>query len=126
MCEPVPSPASVVLANSLVNSAPLVVGIEDSQERHKLAQYIYKVSRTLIGDPLANQLNFPKQSTFGVLPWFRILAKCNRIMSRFFPKAAGKSNHANFTALLSGSRYDDEGITYDLPDHVYAEESSNW
>ena len=126
MCEPEPDAASIVLANSLVNSAPLVVGIDDPEERQKLAKYVYKVSRSLIGDPLANQLNYPKQSTFGVLPWFRSQAMYDRIMSRFFPKAARKSNFANFTTLLSGSRYDDEGIAYDLPDHVYAEESSDW
>ena len=126
MCEPEPDAASVVLANSLVNSAPLVVGIDDPEERQKLAKYVYKVSRSLIGDPLANQLNYPKQSTFGVLPWFRTQAMYDRIMSRFFPKAARKSNFANFTTLLSGSRYDDEGITYNLPDHVHAEESSDW
>jgi hypothetical protein len=126
MCEPAPAATSAVLANSLINSAPLVVGINDPEERRKLAQYVYKVSRSLIGDPLADQLNYPEQSTFGVLFWFRIQAKYDRIMLRFFPKIAGKSNYANFTTLLSGSRYDDEGITYDLPDHVYAEESSSY
>ena len=126
MCEPAPDSASIVLANSLVNSAPLVVGIDDPVDRQKLAKYVYKVSRSLIGDSLANQLNYPKQSTFGVLLWFRFQAWCDRIRSRFLPKIARKNNFANFTTLLSGSRYDDEGITYDLPDHVYAEESSDW
>ena len=126
MCEPDPDAASIVLANSLVNSAPLVVGIDDPQARQKLSKYVYKVSRALIGDTLADQLNYPKQSTFGVLPWFRAQATYDRFASRFLPKIAGKSNFSNFTTLLSGSRYDDEGITYDLPDHVYAEESSQW
>jgi hypothetical protein len=126
MCEPEPSASSVVLANSLVNSAPLVVGINDPAEGQKLSQYVYKVSRALIGDTLANQLNYPKQSTFGVLPWFRVQAKYDRFTSRFLPKIARKSNISNFTTLLSGSWYHEEGITYDLPDHVYAEESSKW
>lgn len=126
MCEPAPNATSAVLANSLVNSAPLVVGINDPEESRKLAQYVYKVSRSLIGNSLADQLNYPKQSTFGVLNWFRIQARYDRITSRYFPKVAGKSNYANFTTLLSGSRYDDEGITYDMPDHAYAEESSKW
>ncbi|WP_420433128.1 oxygenase MpaB family protein [Candidatus Poriferisocius sp.] len=126
MCEPEPGAASVVLANSLVNSAPLVVGINDSAEGQKLSQYVYKVSRALIGDTLANQLNYPKQSTFGVLPWFRVQAKYDRFTSRFLPKIARKSNVSNFTTLLSGSWFHDEGITYHLPDHVYAEKSSEW
>ncbi len=126
MCEPEPGASSVVLANSLVNSAPLVVGINDSAEGQKLSRYVYKVSRALIGDTLANQLNYPKQSTFGVLPWFRVQARYERFMSRFLPKIARKSNVSNFTTLLSGSWFHDEGITYHLPDHVYAEESSEW
>ncbi len=126
MCEPEPSTSSIVLANSLVNSAPLVVGISDPTEGQKLSQYVYKVSRSLIGDSLANSLNYPKQSTFGVLPWFRVQAKYDRFASRFLPKLARKSNISNFTTLMSGSWYHDEGITYHLPDHVYAEESSKW
>ncbi len=126
MCEPEPGASSVVLANSLVNSAPLVVGINDSAKGQKLSQYVYKVSRALIGDTLANQLNYPKQSTFGVLPWFRVQARYDRFTLRFFPKMARKSNVSNFTTLLSGSWFHDEGITYHLPDHVYAEESSEW
>ncbi|MCY3910910.1 MAG: oxygenase MpaB family protein [bacterium] len=126
MCEPEPSASSVVLANSLVNSAPLVVGIDDPVEGKKLSQYVYKVSRALIGDSLANQLNYPKQSTFGVLPWFRVQARYDRFTSWVLPKMARKSNASNFTTLMSGSWYHDEGITYDLPDHVYAEESSKW
>ncbi len=126
MCEPEPSASSVVLANSLVNSAPLVVGINDPEEGQKLSQYVYKVSRALIGDSLADSLNYPKQSTFGVLPWFRVQAKYDRFTSRFLPKIARKSNISNFTTLMSGSWYHDEGITYHLPDHVYAEESSQW
>lgn len=126
MCEPEPGISSIVLANSLVNSAPLVVGINDPVEAQKLSQYVYKVSRALIGDTLADQLNYPKQSTFGVLPWFRALARYDRLTLRFFPKIARKSNISNFTTLMSGSWYHDEGITYSLPDHVYAEESSQW
>ena len=126
MCEPEPSASSIVLANSLVNSAPLVVGINDSAEGQKLSQYVYKVSRALIGHSLANSLNYPKQSTFGVLPWFRVQARYDRFTLRFLPKAARKSNISNFTTLMSGSWYHDDGITYHLPDHVYAEKSSEW
>ena len=91
MCEPEPDAGSIVLANSLVNSAPLVVGIDDPEERQRLAKYVYKVSRSLIGDSLANQLNYPKQSTFGVLLWFRFQAWYDHIRLRFFPKIARKS-----------------------------------
>ena len=126
MCEPEPDEASIVLANALVNSAPLVVGIDDPVERRNLAKYVYKVSRAMIGDDLADKLHYPKQSTFGVLGSFRFQSAYDRLLKRWFPKYERHNNFTSFTTLLSGSRYDDDGITYRMPDHVYAERSSNW
>ena len=126
LCEPLPGPTSRVLANSLINSAPLVVGITDPVERSHLAQYVFKVSRALIGNDLADQVNYPKQSTFGVLGWFRTQSLYHRILARCLPRYESRSNFTGFTTLLSGSRYDDAGITYLMPDHVYAENSSSW
>ena len=126
LCEPEPEITSIAMAHSLINSAPLVVGVEDRDEQLKLTHYVFKVSQALIGNPLAKQLNFPKQSTFGALLWLRTQAKYSRIMSRYFPKRAGKNHFNNFTTLLSGSRFDEEGITYKMPDHVYAERSGRW
>ena len=126
MCEPAPGASSAVLANSLVNSAPLVVGINDPAERQNLAKYVYKVSRCLIGDAMADQLNYPGHSSFGVLGWFRLQSRYDRLMSRYFPKYVRKNNYTNFTTLLSGSRFDDDGISYRMPDHVHAEKSGSW
>lgn len=126
MCEPEPDEASIVLANALVNSAPLVVGIDDPVERRNLAKYVYKVSRAMIGHDLADKLHYPKQSTFGVLGWFRFQSTYDRLLRRYVPKYKRRNNFTSFTTLLSGSRYDDEGITYRMPDHVYAERSSRW
>ena len=126
MCEPEPDDASIALANALVNSAPLVVGIDDPTERRNLARYVYKVSRAMIGDSLADKLRYPKQSSFGVLGWFRFQARFERLLKRCFPKLERRNNFTSFTTLLSGSRYDDEGITYRMPDHVYAELSNDW
>ena len=126
LCEPEPDSSSIVLANALVNSAPLVVGIDNPDERRNLAKYVYKVSRALIGDELADQLNYPKQSAFGVLLWFRTQAAYDRVMSKWFPNRVRKNNFTNFTTLLSGSRFDDGGISYRMPDHVYSEESGSW
>ena len=47
------------MANALVNSAPLVIDVTDPSERRKMAGYVFKVSRALIGNTLANQLNYP-------------------------------------------------------------------
>ena len=51
-CEPPPGIESVVMANSLVNSAPLVAGIIDPAARRRLARYVFGVSRARSGTPL--------------------------------------------------------------------------
>ena len=63
-CEPDPQLESIAMANSLINSAPLVIGIEDAEQRRQLAKYVFKVSRALIGNPLADQLKYPRRHNF--------------------------------------------------------------
>ena len=47
-------------------------------------------------------------------------------MNRIFPKHSQGGTLANFTSLLEVAVFDSVGISYKLPDHVYAEESSEW
>ena len=126
MCEPSPSLESVVMANALVNSAPLVIGIDDPGQRSNLSGYVYKVSRALIGDELADELMYPGDSSFGVLPWFRMQSRYSAILSRILPKRAQNENFTRFTSLLEASLFDEAGITYRLPDHLYSERSKRW
>lgn len=125
-CEPDPDEDSISMANSLVNSAPLVAGITDPKARRDLATYVYSVSRALIGNELADALMYPSQSTFGVLPWFRLQGHYNRLMGKLFPGLARENNYTNFTGLMDVSEFDEEGISYRLPDHVHAERSTQW
>ena len=126
LCEPDPGIESIAMANSLINSAPLVAGITDPAARRTLAKYVFGVSRSLIGKPLSENLMYPSGSSFGVLPWFRTQAKYERIVAKTLPKLRRRNNFNNFTSLLEASMYDEAGISYRLPDHVYAEESSRW
>jgi hypothetical protein len=126
LCEPEPGMESIAMANALVNSAPLVAGIEDPGERRRLAKYVFSVSRALIGDDMADQLMYPKSMTFGVLPWFRMQKRYDVALSWLFPKRRANSNFTRFTGLFDVSQFDEEGITYGLPDHVHAERSSKW
>ena len=123
LCEPPPSMESIALASSLINSAPLFLH-KTGTDRRKLANYIWQVSRALIGDTLADGLMFPKHSTLGVLWKFRLLNRIEPIMNRLNPKAYENNN--NLTAILDVSLYDKTGISYKLPDHVYAEQSAKW
>ena len=72
LCEPPPGAESISLANSLIQSAPLIAGIDDPVGRRKLANYVFRVSRALIGAPLADKLKYPRYPTPGVLWWFRM------------------------------------------------------
>ena len=126
LCEPSPSTESAVMAHSLVNSAPVVGGITDPASRQKLAKYVYSISRALIGPRLADALDYPKGPTLGVLFFFRLEDLYHRIMNRIFPKHSQGGTLANFTSLLEVAVFDSVGISYKLPDHVYAEESSEW
>ncbi len=126
MCEPELDIESIVIAHSLVNSSPLVIGITEPAERRALARYIYAVSRAMIGNPLADKLNYPRGFNVGVLARLRLQAWLTRVMNKLFPKNVRNNNFTNFTSILDASVFDQEGIPYRMPAHVYAEESGKW
>ena len=126
ICEPDSPTESVVMAHSLVNSAPLIAGMTDPDDRRHLAQYVYRVSRGLIGNEVADSLQYPQLSSFGVIRWFKLQQRYGRILSKLLPGRRQDSDFARFTSLLETSLFDEEGIRYSLPDHVYSEESSRW
>ena len=126
MCEPDSPTESVVMAHSLVNSAPLIAGITDPEDRRRLAKYVYRIARSLIGSEAAESLMFPPLSSFGVVGWFRLQQRYGHILGKLSPGRRQDSNFARFTGLLDTSLFDEDGIRYTLPDHVYAEESIKW
>ena len=126
MCEPPPSEESVVMANALVNSAPLVIDITDPVERRTLAGYVFKVSRALIGNKMADQLMYPPDPSFGTLFIFRMQERYKHLLAKLGRKRMENSNFTRFTSLLGASALEEAGISYRLPDHVYSEESSQW
>ena len=126
LCEPPVDFESIVMAHTLANAAAQVVGITDRVERRQLTEYVYKVSRAMIGNELADALKYPPSSTFGVLPLFRLQARYSRIISRIWTGHATHSNFARFTDLFTASQYDEEGIGYHLPNHHYAERSRRY
>ena len=120
-CEPDSPLESVVMAHSLVNSAPLIAGRTEPADRRELAGYVYRVSRGLIGNEFADSLMYPPLSAFGAVWWFRMQQRYGKVLSKLFPKRRQDSNFTRFTSLL-----DEEGIRYALPDNVYSEESTKW
>ncbi len=122
MCEPPPTTEAIIMTNALINSAPLVAGIDDPDERKKLVRtVIYPVSRGLIGNELADGLNFPPNKLPFALFWFRLDQRLQRLRARLTRKTPD-----TFSTLLVASAYDDAGLRYRLPDHAHAERSSDW
>ena len=126
MCELGSETESDVMAHSLVNSAPLIAGVTEPDARRSLARYVYRISRGLIGKETAESLMYPPISSFGVVGWFKLQQRYGRILSKLLPGRRQDSDFTRFTSLLDTSLFDDEGIRYSLPDHVYSEESSRW
>ena len=123
LCEPPPDLESIQMANCLINSAPIVAGITEPQARRKLARLVYRVSRALIGDTLADQLHFPPDRGLGVLTVFRWRNRFDRVVRRTFPVLDRRRRSGLFGQMIELSSYDDGGgISYRLPQHLYAEQ----
>lgn len=121
MCEPPIGLESILQANGLINSAPLVAGIEEPKARRRLARRIYRVSRAMIGDEMADALQYPALNTTGALAMFRLKGRAERLLFRYFPKLAQHRLLSQFQTMLDVSHYTDQGIGYRLPGHVHAE-----
>lgn len=121
-CEPEPTFSSIIMANALINSAPLVLGIQDPVSRRDLVKYVYTISAALIGKELANGLHYPKTRSFGILPLYRLRVRMKRFVSKLSFK---QSRTSDFQALIDASMFDHR-ISYDLPDHAHAEQSQQW
>lgn len=122
-CEPT-SIESIVLAHSLVQSAPLIVGVTDSQERRKMADNLYRLSKGLVGEETAQQLNFPAVSSFGAVWWFKMEQRHKNFLGKL--PFWQDSSLSRFVTLMESSQYDEGGIRYNLPDRTYAELSRDW
>ena len=126
MCEPLTEEESIGMAHSLINSAPLIAGVTTPEDRRKLTKYVFRLSRGLIGKTVADELQFPPVSSFAAVPWWRLQEVYAQVMSKLVPGRDQEYNLNRFTGLLETSVFDEAGISYRLPDHVYAEESSKW
>ncbi len=121
MCEPTPDADSIEVANTLIQSIPKIADITDPKEREEVIALAYRLSRALIGHELANRFDYPKYSTLGALFLYRIK---QRISHMFRDSQLIRSQ--NFTQLMQISVYDDDGISYKMPDHVHSHISSKW
>ena len=123
-CEPPPNDEAAVIANALVNAVPQVAGVVDPVAQRKMALHVFRVSRALLGNEVADQLRFPQQQTSGLLAWLRCKRGIWRVAHRLAPSTAGYRRGNNFAFLLDASMIPD--LSYRLPDRLEAEQSSPW
>ena len=121
LCEPSADNDSITVANMLIQAIPTVADITDSTEREKLLHLAYRLSRALIGNKLADRFEFPKSSSLGTLTAFRMKQRLLRLL-----KSTQLVRSENFTQLLQISVYDDHGLSYKMPSHVYTSKSIEW
>ena len=128
ICEPPPGLEAIAMANSVIASAPLVIGIEDREERDHLSNYGYRLSRSLLGDELADQLVSPKSRTAGtrMLAYLRLRRRIQEIIDVFRSGNRPRQRGKNFITLLNISMLDEYRISYRLPDRLYADTASEW
>ncbi len=121
LCEPPPSEDSVIMANALIGAIPAVANIRDEAEIKKVLKQVYQLSRSLIGNRLADDFQYPKTSSVGPLLLFRVKQRVQRLLV-----TAHMQRSKNFHQLLEVSAYDKLGLKYDLPDQVEHEKSTPW
>ena len=125
-CEPPPDLDAVALAHCIVNSAPVVVGVNEPRARAAFAQYVYGVSRELIGDTVADRLRFPPRRLMSILPWLRSRERLRRWVVRFFPGMGSAHRFESFMNVLRLADLGEPEVSYDLPDHVRSDASRKW
>ena len=121
LCEPPPDPDSVAVANMLIQAIPTVADITDPKEQAELTTLAYRLSRALIGRERAEQFEFPKTPVLGTLFLYRMKQRYLRLV-----KNSQLVRSENFTQLLQISVYDEDGLSYRMPNHVHTSESIEW
>ena len=99
-CEPPPDEDAIALANCIVNSAPVVIGVTEPRARAHFARYAYRIARELVGDANADMLRFPQKRAFPILPWLRAQERIKRGLGRFIPVVGKIQRKRSFTHML--------------------------
>ena len=126
LCEPPPDDDSIIMANSIVNSAPIVLGETEIEARRSLAAYVYQVSRELIGNDLADQLRYPPPWMISRVPVLRLRNFGDRMLRRLAPGLGGIRSRSRFSDMMGAADLGSGGISFALPTSVFDEESREW
>ena len=117
LCEPPPDVDAIIVGNVIINSAALVAHVLEPAERQALTSQGYRISRAFIGNELADQLEYPKQRTFYILPALRAERQLNKTIDYLLPGRASSRKAQALDSLLNAATPDNfgVGISYRLP-----------
>ena len=125
-CEPPPDFDSIIMANSIINSAPIVLGFTEPAERRSKAAYVYQVSRELIGNEQADKLRFPKGKLKKELPFLQLRNFGDRLLRLVLPPLGRRRSSARLLDMLEVSDLGQYEHSYSLPNSVFDEDSRAW
>ena len=125
LCEPRPRLEAVSMAHGVVKAVPELLRISDPRKAERFVDILFRTSRALIGHEMADALEYPRQSTFWILPFIRAQRQFQILRSRVVPGTTS-FDAENFIGLMERSTYDETGVSYRMPDAVKDTESSRW
>lgn len=121
-CESKPGIESIAMANALINGIPMLGGITELKPRRAFARKLYRISRALIGNELADEFRFPRQHTFALLPMLR----CKRRAARLLGPLTSRKGSGYFIQMLDFLKPEEMGMNYRLPPQLYSDERIEW
>jgi hypothetical protein len=108
-----------LIVHAMVHASPIVAGVENPEERRNLSQLMYNVSRGLIGDEIADELNFPRFKNPITPGSIRLKTKARQFLAHLTPHGQDKIRMQNLEALFTASAFQKGGfMDYSLPQQV--------
>lgn len=124
LLEPPADFDAIIMANSLVNSAPVIIGVSEPAERREMARIVTQASRELIGEDLADTFMFPRQRR-NVVPAMRFKHRLRRIVGKV-PRVGTRGKLDRFVSLMDFASFEEAAFSYRLPTALHDEESAEW
>ena len=127
LCEPLPEDDEIIMANSIINSAPIVLGFTEPRERCAKAESFYQVSRELIGNYMADLFRFPAGKRIRILPFMRLKYCVERVIQKLYLRWFHHHDFTHFDIILKTSNLGKYEISYKLPTALHDEdETQEW
>ena len=126
LCEPPPDEDGIMMAHSIINSTPIVLGLNEHTARRKEADRLYRIARELIGTELADQLMLPSARWLPLVPLVSARYRLMRFFSRYMPSFFSRYQLKVFGVLLNVSSLGQFQHSFRLPDSPFDEDSRKW